>query len=78
MAICLLSVPFHADAQQAPAARTSTDDALKAFRNDLQGAPPTSWQRTDLTADQAAKFWPAYAKFRPNSQPSSMKKAMSS
>jgi Spy/CpxP family protein refolding chaperone len=65
MAICLLSVPFHADAQQAPAAGASTDDALKAFRNDLQGARADIMAKNlTLTADQAAKFWPAYAKFQ--------------
>jgi phage terminase large subunit-like protein len=47
------------------AIKTNPDQALKAYRNDLQ------MERTDLmsknltlTPDQAAKFWPAYAKFQ--------------
>jgi Spy/CpxP family protein refolding chaperone len=47
------------------AIKTNPEQALKAYRNDLQA------ERTDLmarnltlTADQAAKFWPAYAKFQ--------------
>ena len=45
--------------------KTNPEQALKAYRNDLQ------MERTDLmaknltlTTDQAAKFWPAYAKFQ--------------
>ena len=47
------------------AIKTNPEQALKAYRNDLQ------MERTDLmaknltlTTDQAAKFWPAYAKFQ--------------
>src|SRR5580765_6109994 len=47
------------------AIKTNPEQALKAYRNDLQ------MERTDLmarnltlTSDQAAKFWPAYAKFQ--------------
>lgn len=47
------------------AIKTNSEQALKAYRNDLQ------MERTDLmaknltlTPDQAAKFWPAYAKFQ--------------
>ena len=42
-----------------------SDKALQAYRNDVQGnrADIISKNLT-LTADQAAKFWPAYAKFQ--------------
>ena len=47
------------------AIQTNPEQALKAYRNDLQT------ERTDLmarnltlTPDQASKFWPAYAKFQ--------------
>jgi Spy/CpxP family protein refolding chaperone len=50
-------------AQQAAA--PSTDAALKAYRNDLQGVRADIMAKNlTLTAEQAAKFWPAYSKFQ--------------
>jgi len=49
--------------QQPPA--VPTDQALEAYRNDLQGARAgTLAKNLTMTADQAAKFWPAYARFQ--------------
>lgn len=49
---------------QQPQQALSTDEALKAYRNDLQGARADIMAKNlTLTAEQAAKFWPAYAKF---------------
>jgi len=60
--IGLFSVPV---AAQQAAAPPSTDDVLKAYRNDLQGARADIMAKNlTLTADQAAKFWPAYSKFQ--------------
>jgi hypothetical protein len=49
----------------AAAAKPSTEETLKAMRNDLQG------QRADiiaknitLNAEEASKFWPIYSKFQ--------------
>jgi len=57
-----------APAPQAPApsaAAPSVDEALKAYRNDLQGARADIMAKNlTLTAEQAAKFWPAYATFQ--------------
>jgi len=70
MAVALLSVSAFAltAARQTQAPVTTKppiEDVLKAVRADLQG------QRADimaknitLTADQAAKFWPVFAKFQ--------------
>ena len=61
MTIGLVSAQLAAQQAAAP----STDDALKAFRNDLQGARADIMAKNlTLTAEQAAKFWPAYAKFQ--------------
>jgi len=49
--------------QQHPAA--ATDEALKVYRADLQGERADIMAKNlTLTADQAAKFWPAYSKFQ--------------
>ena len=70
MAISILSVSaFAADAPTstaaADAAAPSVDDMLKALRTDLQGARADIMAKNlTLTADQAAKFWPQYAKFQ--------------
>jgi hypothetical protein len=49
----------------APAPGAATDDALKTYRNDLQGERADIMAKNlTLTSDQAAKFWPAYAKFQ--------------
>src|SRR3954468_9244379 len=62
MTIGLLSAQL---AAQQPAGAPSTDDALKAFRNDLQGARADIMAKNlTLTAEQAAKFWPAYSQFQ--------------
>jgi len=60
------SAPQRATAPAAPAATTqSTDAALKALRDDLQGTRADIMAKNlTLTAEQAAKFWPAYAKFQ--------------
>jgi hypothetical protein len=43
----------------------SRDDAMKAFRADLQSTRADIMAKNlTLTADEAAKFWPAYAKFQ--------------
>jgi Spy/CpxP family protein refolding chaperone len=64
MTIGLLSAQLHSSAGQ-QAAAPSTDEVLKAFRNDLQGARADIMAKNlTLTADQAAKFWPAYSKFQ--------------
>jgi hypothetical protein len=49
-----------------PAATTaSTDAALKALRDDLNATRADIMAKNlTLTAEQAAKFWPAYAKFQ--------------
>src|SRR4051812_27418597 len=49
----------------AVAASPSTEDMLKAIRNDLQSKRADIMAKNlTLTADQASKFWPAYAKFQ--------------
>src|SRR4249920_547268 len=59
--IGLFSAPLAAQQAAAP----STDDALKAYRNDLQGVRADIMAKNlTLTADQAAKFWPAYSQFQ--------------
>jgi hypothetical protein len=61
--IALLSgAAYSAAAQQTKA--PSTDEMLKTYRNDLQGVRADVLAKNiTLTPDQAAKFWPAYAKF---------------
>jgi Spy/CpxP family protein refolding chaperone len=45
--------------------KINPEEALKAYRNDLQMERSDLMARNlTLTADQAAKFWPAYAKFQ--------------
>ena len=45
--------------------KTNPEQALKAYRNDLQAERTELMSRNlTLTTDQAAKFWPAYAKFQ--------------
>ena len=52
-----------APAQKPPAA--ATDEALKTYRADIQGERADIMAKNlTLTADQAAKFWPAYSKFQ--------------
>ena len=47
------------------AIKTNPEQALKAYRNDLEAERMDLMARNlTLTADQAAKFWPAYAKFQ--------------
>jgi len=59
--IGLCSVPLVAQQAAAP----SADEALKAYRNDLQGARADIMAKNlTLTAEQAAKFWPAYSQFQ--------------
>jgi len=59
--IVLFTAPLAAQQAAAP----STDDVLKAYRNDLQGARADIMAKNlTLTAEQAAKFWPAYSKFQ--------------
>jgi Spy/CpxP family protein refolding chaperone len=57
-----------AASQQAPGTGTaapSSEDTLKAFRTDLQSARADIMAKNlTLTADEAAKFWPAYSKFQ--------------
>jgi Spy/CpxP family protein refolding chaperone len=54
---------YSAAAQQPP--KPSPEDALKAYRSDLQGERADIMAKNlTLTADQAAKFWPAYSKFQ--------------
>src|SRR6266436_6455740 len=63
VAIGVLSVCPVASAQQ-PAAQP-TEAAMKAYRNDLQGARADIMAKNlTLTAEQAAKFWPAYSQFQ--------------
>jgi len=64
VAIGLLSVQLHPLSAQLPAAAV-TDEMLKAYRTDLQSERADIMAKNlTLTADQAAKFWPAYAKFQ--------------
>ena len=52
-----------APAQQAPAG--PTDATMTAYRKDLQGERADIMAKNlTLTAEQAAKFWPEYAKFQ--------------
>jgi Spy/CpxP family protein refolding chaperone len=52
-----------APAQQAPAG--PTDATMNAYRKDLQGERADIMAKNlTLTAEQAAKFWPEYAKFQ--------------
>jgi len=52
-----------APAQQAPAG--PTDATMAAYRKDLQGERADIMAKNlTLTAEQAAKFWPEYAKFQ--------------
>jgi Spy/CpxP family protein refolding chaperone len=65
----LAGQPYAAVAAQqaagAGAATPSSDDALKAFRSDLQSARADIMAKNlNLTADEAARFWPAYSKFQ--------------
>ena len=47
------------------AIKTNPEQALKAYRNDLQAERADLLGRNlTLTTDQAAKFWPAYTKFQ--------------
>lgn len=47
------------------ALKSNPDEALKAYRNDLQTERADIMARNiPLTPEQAAKFWPAYAKFQ--------------
>ncbi|HET9131786.1 MAG TPA: hypothetical protein VFO86_12600 [Terriglobia bacterium] len=47
------------------AIRINPEEALKAYRNDLQAERMDLMSKNlTLTPDQAAKFWPAYAKFQ--------------
>ena len=50
---------------QQPIPAAFTDAALNAYRKDLQGERADILAKNlTLTADQAAKFWPEYAKFQ--------------
>ena len=68
--VCVFSVSGIAwtAAQQARPASpdaASMDDVLRAVRSDLQGTRADIMAKNlTLTADQAAKFWPAYSKFQ--------------
>ena len=54
-----------APAPQKPPTAAAADEALKTYRNDLQGERADIMAKNlTLTADQAAKFWPAYSKFQ--------------
>ena len=65
VAIGLLSVQLHPAAAPKQAAAPSAEETLKAFRNDLQGARADIMAKNlTLTAEQAAKFWPAYSQFQ--------------
>jgi len=65
VAIGLLSFQIHPAAAAQQAGAPSVEEALKAFRNDLQSARADIMAKNlTLTAEQAAKFWPAYAQFQ--------------
>lgn len=65
IAIGVLSVQLTPAVAAQQAAALSADDALKAYRNDLQGVRADIMAKNlTLTAEQAAKFWPAYSKFQ--------------
>jgi hypothetical protein len=63
--IGLLSGQTYFSAQAPQAGKPmSTDDALKAYRADLQGKRADILAKNiTLTAAEAAKFWPEYTKF---------------
>ena len=61
----LLLVQLSPAAAPEQAAAVSADDALKAYRNDLQGTRADIMAKNlTLTSEQAAKFWPAYSQFQ--------------
>ena len=64
MVIGLLAGQTHSAApEQAPG--PVSDKALQAYRNDVQGNRADIISKNlSLTADQAAKFWPAYSEFQ--------------
>jgi Spy/CpxP family protein refolding chaperone len=65
MAIGLLSAHLYPSVAAQRGSGPSPEDALKAYRNDLQGARADIMAKNlTLTSEQAAKFWPAYAKFQ--------------
>ena len=65
IAIGLLSLQLSPGLAARQAAKPSADDALKSYRNDLQGARADIMAKNlTLTAEQAAKFWPAYSQFQ--------------
>jgi hypothetical protein len=54
---------YSAAPEQAPG--PVSDKAIQAYRNDVQGGrADIIAKNVALTADQAAKFWPEYAKFQ--------------
>ena len=58
----LSGAAYSATAQQTKV--PSADEVAKAYRNDLQAARADVLAKNlTLTADQAAKFWPVYAKY---------------
>ena len=73
-AVCLLTVPAAAVAQQAkpvsttkPVATTpaTIDDTIRAVRADLQGSRADIMAKNlTLTAEQAAKFWPVFDQYQ--------------
>ena len=66
--LCLLGLSALALAQQPPtagAAKPTAEEALKAFRADLQGARADVLAKNlTLTAEQSAKFWPVFAQYQ--------------
>lgn len=69
VAIALLIGQTHSSAALQPAhqkqSAAQVDEAIKAFRADLQAERADIMAKNiSLTADQAAKFWPVYAKFQ--------------
>ena len=66
--MCLLGVSALALAQQpqtAAAAKPTTEEALKDFRADLQGArADVLAENLTLTAEQSARFWPVFEQYQ--------------
>ena len=73
-AVCLLTVPAAAVAQQAKPVSTTKpvatapatiDDTIRAVRADLQGSRADIMAKNlTLTAEQAAKFWPVFDQYQ--------------
>jgi Spy/CpxP family protein refolding chaperone len=65
---CLLSVSALAVAQQPPAAaaaKPTAEEAIKAFRADLQSSRADLVAKNmTLTSEQAAKFWPLFEQYQ--------------